>query len=286
MSRLELNDRQRAMLTEMGVAVWPAAAKKSRHPAPVVAAEAQVQVLQAQAPALHAPTPQPTRVVMPVSQPVVTAAAIPQTITPLDVGHMDWATLEQTVAQCQACGLCQHRKNTVFGTSAQQAPWMIVGEAPGENEDRQGLPFVGAAGQLLDNMLRAAGLSRDSNVYIANVLKCRPPGNRNPTEQEIAQCQPYLKRQIELLQPKVIVALGRFAAHTLLHTTEPLGKLRGQVHEAHGRPVIVSYHPAYLLRNLPEKARAWSDWCFALDFMQRQPATESVAQPLPADLQK
>jgi DNA polymerase len=200
---------------------------------------------------------------------------------------MAWPALQEAVAGCQACKLCTSRKNTVFGVGrdpAEQAlaprvDWLVVGEAPGENEDIQGEPFVGQAGKLLDNMLKAIGLSRrdtaGAGVFITNVLKCRPPGNRNPEPDEIAQCEPYLKRQIELLQPKVILAVGRFAVQSLLqgsvpdvHAT-PLGKLRGKVYRYHGVPVVVSYHPAYLLRSLPDKAKAWADLCLALDVMRK-----------------
>ncbi|MBK7548099.1 MAG: uracil-DNA glycosylase [Rhodoferax sp.] len=196
---------------------------------------------------------------------------------PDGIDHMDWAQLEATVSGCRACTLCESRKNTVFGVGqmpagpglAPQVDWMIVGEAPGENEDLRGEPFVGQAGKLLDNMLRAIGLDRHHNVYIANVLKCRPPANRNPEPQEVVRCAPYLQRQIELLQPKVILAMGRFAIQSLLQTTEPIGKLRGRTHQYHGVPVIATYHPAYLLRNLPDKAKAWADLCLAVDVMRR-----------------
>lgn len=192
---------------------------------------------------------------------------------------LDWPGLQQAVAACRACALCEGRQNTVFGVGATTADWMIVGEAPGEHEDAQGEPFVGQAGQLLDHMLRAVGLSRaadaPSAAYIANVVKCRPPGNRNPAPAEIEQCAPYLRRQVALLQPKIILAMGRFAANALLADSVPdvarlpLGRLRGQVHAYGGVPVVVTYHPAYLLRNLPEKAKAWADLCLALDVMQR-----------------
>jgi len=192
---------------------------------------------------------------------------------------MDWDALQQAVAGCQACGLCQSRKNTVFGVGDRRARWLVVGEAPGENEDLQGAPFVGQAGQLLDNMLKAIGLNRAATgaqgVFIANVLKCRPPANRNPQPEEVRQCEPYLRRQVELLQPQLILALGRFAAQTLLQSsvpeaaTLPLGKLRGQVHRYEGVPVIVSYHPAYLLRTPQDKAKAWADLCLAQDVMHR-----------------
>jgi DNA polymerase len=198
---------------------------------------------------------------------------------PADIAAMDWAALQLAVAACQACGLCKSRKNTVFGVGDTQAHWLVVGEAPGENEDLQGEPFVGQAGQLLDNMLKAVGLSRTGSgaqgVYIANVLKCRPPANRNPQPEEMLQCEPYLQRQVELLQPKIILALGRFAAQSLLQATvpdvasTPLGKLRGQVHQYQGVPVVVSYHPAYLLRTPQDKAKSWADLCLALQVARR-----------------
>jgi DNA polymerase len=195
---------------------------------------------------------------------------------PAGVDQMDWRALQATVAACQACGLCGTRKNTVFGVGDQHARWMVIGEAPGENEDLQGEPFVGQAGQLLDNMLKAIGLSRQTEgraegvagVYIANTLKCRPPGNRNPEPQELATCAPFLARQVALVQPKIILAMGRFAVQSLLHTTEPIGRLRGRVHQAQGVPVVVTYHPAYLLRNPADKAKAWADLCLALQTAQ------------------
>ncbi|MFZ7209319.1 uracil-DNA glycosylase [Bordetella avium] len=180
------------------------------------------------------------------------------------VADFDLARLQQEVLACTACGLCQGRKHAVFGDGAQAARWMVVGEAPGEQEDRRGLPFVGRSGQLLDAMLASVGMSREQDVFIANVIKCRPPGNRNPKPEEIAACSPYLMRQIALLRPERILVLGRFAAQTLLGTDAAISSLRGRQHvlktEA-GReiPVVVSYHPAYLLRSPAEKARAWQD---------------------------
>jgi DNA polymerase len=151
----------------------------------------------------------------------------------------------------------------VFGVGDERASWMLVGEAPGADEDRLGEPFVGQAGRLLDNMLAALGLTRGNDVYIANVLKCRPPGNRNPQPDEVAQCSPYLLRQIGLIQPKLIVAMGRFAAQALLNTDASIASLRGRVHRYAGVPLVVTYHPAYLLRSLPDKAKAWIDLRFA-----------------------
>jgi len=182
---------------------------------------------------------------------------------------MDWPALREAVASCNACGLCQGRTNTVFGTGNLRARWMIVGEAPGEQEDLRGEPFVGKSGQLLDSMLRALQLTRKVDtparqVYIANTLKCRPPANRNPEPGELAQCEPFLVRQIELVQPEIILAMGRFAVQALLRSSEPVGRLRGRVHRYHGVPLVVTYHPAYLLRNPQDKARAWDDLCLAL----------------------
>lgn len=185
-----------------------------------------------------------------------------------DVGQMDWDALRNAVENCTACPLYESRTQGVLGSGDQHADWLFVGEAPGAEEDRQGEPFVGAAGKLLDAMLAAIGLQRDDRVYIANVLKSRPPGNRNPKPEEISACMPYLVRQVELIQPKLIVALGRFAAHTLLDTEVSIGSLRGQVHAYRGIPLIVTYHPAYLLRNLTDKARAWEDLCLASRTMQ------------------
>jgi uracil-DNA glycosylase len=174
-----------------------------------------------------------------------------------------WVELKQLVSGCTQCGLHKTRTQTVFGVGDQEADWMLVGEAPGAEEDRLGDPFVGQAGRLLDNMLAAIDLSRTNNVYIANVLKCRPPGNRNPEPEEVAKCSPHLLQQIELVQPKLIVAMGRFAAQTLLSTDASIASLRGKVYRYAGRPLIVTYHPAYLLRNLPDKAKAWADLVFA-----------------------
>lgn len=175
------------------------------------------------------------------------------------LADMDWLHLEQTVAACQLCQLGQTRTQTVFGSGTQQAELMIIGEAPGEQEDKTGQPFVGPAGKLLDNMLLAIGLTRAQHVYIANVLKCRPPGNRDPNPNEIAHCSAYLRRQVALIQPKVILLLGRFSAQTLLETTITIGKLRGQIHHYQDVPAVVTYHPAYLLRSPAEKAKTWED---------------------------
>jgi DNA polymerase len=175
----------------------------------------------------------------------------------------DWAALAATVRDCRLCRLCETRTQTVFGTGDERARLMVIGEAPGADEDRQGEPFVGRAGQLLNSMLRACGFER-SDVYIANVVKCRPPQNRDPSDEEAGRCLPYLRRQIELVDPRAILCVGRIAAQRLLDTDTPIGKLRGRVHELDGRPVIVTYHPAYLLRSPGEKRKSWDDLKLAL----------------------
>lgn len=173
---------------------------------------------------------------------------------------MDWETLERTVLSCTRCALHQTRTQAVFGVGNRQAQWMVIGEAPGADEDRQGEPFVGRAGQLLNSMLKAIGLAREE-VYIANVLKCRPPANRDPLPEEAATCEPYLKRQIELIKPRIILAVGRIAAQNLLKTDTKIGALRGKRHVYPGTdiPLVVTYHPAYLLRSPLEKRKAWED---------------------------
>jgi len=188
------------------------------------------------------------------------------------VAAMGWTELREAVRACTACVLCRQRKQAVFGVGSESAPWLFVGEGPGADEDELGDPFVGQAGRLLDGMLAAIGLARGREVYIANVVKCRPPGNRTPTPEEAQACAPFLDRQIELIGPKLIVALGKSAAIRLLGPGVPSGagsnipslaSLRGRVHRYRGIPVVVTYHPAYLLRTLPEKAKAWDDLVFA-----------------------
>jgi len=197
------------------------------------------------------------------------------------IRRMDWDALRSAVAGCEACALSRTRTQTVFGVGPSDAPWMLIGEAPGAEEDVRGEPFVGQAGRLLDNMLSAIGLSRQRDVFIANVLKCRPPRNRDPLPEEVARCQPYLARQIELLSPRVIVVMGRFAAQSLLGTDASIASLRGRIHAyATPRarvPVVVTYHPAYLLRNLGDKAKAWADLCLARDCFERSPRPEAAS---------
>lgn len=175
----------------------------------------------------------------------------------------DWEALQAEVAPCTKCGLCENRTQTVFGSGNKNADWMFIGEAPGQSEDQQGLPFVGKAGQLLTEMLRAIGLNREE-VFITNIVKCRPPANRDPKPIEIETCKPYLLRQLALIKPKIIVVLGRIAAQALLNTDEPIGKLRGKIHALNDTPVVVVYHPAYLLRSLLDKRKAWSDLKLAM----------------------
>lgn len=185
----------------------------------------------------------------------------PQTDAP--VQDLDWSALREAVAGCTRCALHQGRTQTVFGVGSEQADWMIIGEAPGAEEDRRGEPFVGRAGKLLDEMLRAIGLDRDT-VFIANILKCRPPNNRDPQAEESAACRRYLERQIELVRPKIILAVGRIAAQQLLETDTPVGRLRGKLHHLGEVPLIVTYHPAYLLRSPTQKRKAWEDLCLAM----------------------
>jgi DNA polymerase len=181
-----------------------------------------------------------------------------------DLQRFDLAGLNKHVAGCQACALHKTRKQTVFGTGHHKADWLIIGEAPGADEDSQGEPFVGRAGQLLTQMLRAIGLAREE-VFIANILKCRPPNNRDPKAEEVNACRAYLNRQIELLQPKIILALGRIAAQSLLRTDTPIGKMRGRLYQLddYQIPAVVTYHPAYLLRSPKEKRKVWEDLKFA-----------------------
>jgi uracil-DNA glycosylase family 4 len=184
---------------------------------------------------------------------------------------LGWSELKEAVRVCAACGLCKQRKQAVFGVGHESAPWLFIGEGPGADEDEQGEPFVGQAGKLLDSMLAAIGIQRGREAYIANVVKCRPPGNRTPTPQEAAACAPFLDRQIELIKPRLIVALGKTASMRLLDTEASLASLRGRVHRYKDTPLVVTYHPAYLLRSLPEKAKAWEDLVFARRVLREAP---------------
>jgi uracil-DNA glycosylase family 4 len=268
------SERQVAMLQEMGIRLWPQAGATEE-------AEAE-----AQAPAARAVSAEPAAPRLPAAPPALNPAprarntvhAAPEAkLAGEGVSQMDWPALRQAVQACTACKLCQGRKQTVFGVGNPRAHWMIVGEAPGEQEDLVGEPFVGKSGQLLDNMLRAVHLTRqeappEQQVYIANTVKCRPPGNRNPQPDELAQCEPFLIRQVELVRPRIILAMGRFAVQSLLRSDEPIGRLRGRVHDYRGVPLVVTYHPAYLLRSLEEKARAWDDLCLAVETVKASTA--------------
>jgi len=313
-------ETQQTLLAGLGLRVWqpkpqrpePAAAPQpaSAHTAlplrrPVVAAPAAAPAVPVAAkplpstlavrPAFTAPTPgagapanvpihAPAYAPAPVvSAPVVAPApALPASEREAAVARMNWPELQHAVAQCQACGLRQGCTQTVFGVGNVQAELMIVGEAPGEQEDLRGEPFVGPAGQLLDNMLRAVRLSRHpvpagepaaAQVFIANTLKCRPPLNRNPEPQELALCTPFLHRQIELVRPRLLLASGKYAVQALLGLgpNAAVGLLRGRVHEYRGIPVVVSYHPSYLLRQKPEKRKAWEDLCLLMDTLASLP---------------
>lgn len=296
--------RQRAMLAAMGLRVWsgPPAAPDVTHIAVSSAATAvavlempparvalpdkvaspipllppsPVPVLAALAPTLRQPLARPA----PMTAVPAVLATLSQSLRAQAIARMDWQELQHSAADCRACPLCEGRNNSVFGVGAQRADWMVVGELPGEQEDLAGMPFAGQPGQLLNNMLRALGLEQGPTaanpdldparrVYIANALKCRPPLNRSAVLDDVQQCAPYLQRQIEWVQPRVILALGRWAIQSLLNSSEPLGRLRGRVHDYRGIAVIVSYPPSYLLRNLADKALAWDDLCLALQTLQ------------------
>ncbi len=231
------------MLREMGLGpVWKLRARPVR-PAEQIAVTSTVMV-------------EPLEEVVPAPVPIVPLESV------APPGKLSWDELGASVAACRQCRLCEARKQAVFGVGDVKADWLFVGEGPGAEEDARGEPFVGQAGKLLDSMLAAIGLKRGEDVYIANAVKCRPPDNRTPAPDEAAACRPYLERQIELIQPKLIVALGRPAAQTLLQREIKIAAARGTLHDYHGIPVIVTYHPAYLLRTLPDKAKAWEDLCF------------------------
>ena len=296
---LDLDDRQRAMLLEMGVHVWWPRAQA----AAVAASPASVTPTPALAPAPLSVVP--SVVPSDIERLAVHAVAVRGGITQQapdrhavasdtqagalagEVAGVDWAGLAQAVASCQACKLCAGRRAPVFGafSDATRADWLVVGEPPEDADERAGMPFADQVGQLLDNMLKAVGVIRQNAngsvpaaqaAYLTPVVKCRPALPTAPQPQDLAACEGYLKREIALVQPKVILALGRFAAQTLLResdphaSTTPLGKLRGQIYQYQGIPVVVSYPPSYLLRNQQEKARAWADLCLAL----------SVARPV------
>ena len=295
-TRFDLDDRQRAMLAEMGVRVWtpampaPAAVTVASPAAAAPTVNTAVPVADApaaRAVAASAAVPAPARPAAPVrpapaatiaapnaapnaAPSAVSAAASNTAHPPLPSGlaDMDWAALQSAGAHCQACGLCAQRQHSVFGMGSRQADWLFVGDAPGEEENATGQPFAGDAGRLLDNMLKAVGLSREGEAgkgaYLMHATQCATPDARNPTPEEWSRCAAYVSRKVALVQPRVIVAMGRFAMQSLLQSTEPLGKMRGQVHHCQGIPVVVTYPPAYLLRNPTDKGKAWADLCLAL----------------------
>jgi uracil-DNA glycosylase len=243
---------RKAYLAALGIETW--ALRSSPEAAPVGSAAAEPSAPMRSAPGPSAPGPS------------ASGLSAPATARPgaQREDGADWAELRARVAACTRCSLSATRTQTVFGVGNLEADWLIVGEAPGAEEDRRGEPFVGRAGQLLNSMLRAIGLAREQ-VYIANVLKCRPPGNRDPSLAESAECLPYLERQIALLKPKIMLAVGRISAQNLLKTDTPLGKMRLKVHSfgLAQVPLVVTYHPAYLLRTPADKRKAWEDLKFA-----------------------
>jgi uracil-DNA glycosylase len=273
------SERQRRMLDAMGVRWW------SGHEPPEgagAALEVELEPSMVPAPATAPPPamPRPAPVLAPVSRaaPSPAPAPAPASAAPAQVATaqvqatgLDAAALVAAIQTCRACGLCAQRQQAVPGAGAQPAGWMVVGQAPGELEDAQGQPALGPPGQLLDAMLKAMGLARDATepaaqVFVTDAVKCHPPGQRNPEAAELAACKPYLLRQIELVNPRVLLLLGRVAAHSVLGVDEPLGRLRGRVHRLpDGRAAVVTYHPAYLLRQPQEKLKAWEDLCLALD---------------------
>jgi DNA polymerase len=259
---LQLDARRRAMLGAMGIATDYLPDRFDANPAAEMAfveAPANPEVAAREgsdSAGLDLPADMP---------PVVVGAVVPAAarLARADIEGLPWDALREAVTGCRACDLCATRRHALFGEGDPQPDWLIVGEPPAEDEDAAGTPFVGEPGRLLDNMLRAVGVSRTSKAFVTSVLRCRPPGNRAPTPQELAQCEPLLRRQVQLLQPKVIVAMGRFAMRTLLGSDEPLGRLRGRSHTYQGIPVVVTYRPQYLLGKPEEKAKVWADLCLA-----------------------
>lgn len=293
-TRFDLDDRQRAMLAEMGVRVWwpqaPAPsvqAEPAPAPAPALAqtstvapipAPTSVPVSAPSAPMARASVATPAQRMQPIATPATPAVACKP--LPEGVSTMDWDSLQAAVKACQSCALSGARRMPVWGHAAATADWMVVGDLPLPEDDQQGQPFTGPEGVLLDNMLKAVGVRRQGmpstapnpeprvEAYLTCAVKCRPPAGRNPEVAELAVCAAYLSRQIALVRPKVILAMGRFAIQSLLGSTEPMGKLRGTVHEFQGVPVVVTYHPTNLLRTPADKAKAWADLVLALKVAQ------------------
>ncbi|MDO9165966.1 MAG: uracil-DNA glycosylase [Rhodoferax sp.] len=299
---LDLDQRQRAMLQEMGVRVWlpeavadVAIVAEASGSEEETAAAVAIEIIAIEAINTGATASKLSESRVPDRREPAPPVA-PAGLTD-GIAGMDWPTLAQAVASCQACALCTGRRAPVFGAADAEAPrqadWLVVGEPPDEAEERLGAPFADQTGQLLDNMLKALGVSRRGGTtsranaaYVTNVVKCRPAVVRNPDAQELAACENYLRREVALVQPKVILAMGRFAAQALLQgslpevASIPLGKLRGQIYRYHGIPVVVSYHPSYLLRTQQDKARAWADLCLALE-LTHQGADSPEVHPAP-----
>jgi DNA polymerase len=245
-------DEQAIILREMGYSLWQLrqnAKESGAYPEPPVLSEKPPRQAAAEA--------------VPQSAPRPVAPAVANDERAATIAGLDWQALTEAIQECRACNLCARRRQVVPGTGDRTADWLFVGEGPGAEEDARGEPFVGQAGKLLDNMLAAIGLQRGHNVYIANAVKCRPEGNRTPSAEEMAACRPFLSRQIALIAPRLIVLLGKSAVHSVLGDDRSLAALRRKPLFFGATPVIVTYHPAYLLRNLPEKAKAWEDLCGA-----------------------
>jgi DNA polymerase len=260
-TRFELDNRQRAMLAEMGVRVWMPQTVRALPAKAAKLAQVEVSDTPPADAAAHVSFPVASAPQM-LSVPIVDISELPE-----GIANMDWAQLKSAVASCTGCGLSQSRQQAILGEGLASADWMIVGDAPGEEEDKSAQSFAGPAGQLLDNMLKALSLTREQ-VYLTHALKCRTPIGRNASQVEVSHCATYLARQVELVQPKVILAMGRTAALALLQSAEPLGKLRSQVQSFKGVPVVVTYPPAYLLRNQADKAKAWADLCRAASLVK------------------
>src|SRR5574343_15663 len=256
------------MLVEMGITpLWVLRDAAPEAPAVEAAPAPSAETLGAP-PAVADMAPAPA-CAAPEQVPAVAQALAPQASPDM----LEWPELARRVAECRACPLCEQRKQAVLGVGDLHPDWLFIGEGPGADEDAKGEPFVGQAGKLLDAMLASLDIARGNRVYIANAVKCRPPGNRTPEAAEMAACRPYLERQIALLKPKIIVLLGKAAVHSVLHDDKSLASLRGQRFEFAGVPVVVTYHPAYLLRNLPDKAKAWEDLLFARRTLREQVGT-------------
>ena len=260
-TRFELDDRQRAMLAEMGVRVWMPQTERAAPALASVAAQTAAPPTSQQG-AASTPVAPVSNAPQMLSVPIVDISQLPE-----GIASMDWVQLQSAVATCTGCGLSQSRQQAILGEGLASADWMLVGDAPGEEEDKEARSFAGPAGQLLDNMLKALSLTREQ-VYLTHALKCRTPVGRNASQVEVSHCATYLARQVELVQPKVILAMGRTAALALLQSAEPLGKLRSQVQSFKGVPVVVTYPPAYLLRNQADKAKAWADLCLAASLVK------------------